>query len=308
MSVIAGLITKIFILIIVGWGAARLGVLDEVAQDKLSSVLVNIALPASMIASSQAEFSRTNMEGMGIIAILTFAMYIITFIVGILISTIRKGDKTKHAIMLLCVAFANTAFLGMPIIAEIVGSTGTLYAVIYNIVFDLLYFSLGLYMLQSSKNEQKRGIDWKTLLGNHMIWVSLIVVLLYIIPLRFPAAVTEAFGMLGSMMMPISMLVIGAQLSNIKFKELLSSKDAILLTFLRMLLVPALTILAMRLINPPRELANTMIILSAMPSASLNVIMASKYKAYPELATITVTQNTVAFIAVFPFLGTFLLS
>lgn len=304
MALIASLITKIFILLLVGWGAAKLGVMDEVTQDKLSGVLVNIALPASMLASSQSAFSKTNMEGMGIIGAMTFIMYAVVFMVGILYQRMRKGDLLKQNIMLLIVAFANTGFLGIPIVTEMVGSTGTLYAVIYNIVFDLIYFSIGLYLLQSSGNQNsengKKGIDLKVLLGNHMVWVSLAVVILYVIPFRFPAAVTESFDLLGGMMMPISMLIIGAQLSSVKFKELLVCKEGIVLTILRMILVPALTVAAMWLIKPSKEIAYTMILLSAIPSASLNVIMARKYKAYPELATIAVTQNTVVFVVVFP--------
>lgn len=300
MTLIASLLTKIFILILIGWGAAKLGVIDDVAQDRLSTVLVNLALPASMLASSQSEFSRSNMQGMGIIAIMTVVMYVLLFVIGMVFQNINKGDKLKQSVMLLIVAFANTGFLGIPIVKEMVGSTGTLYAVIYNIVFNLLYFSIGLYMLQKNKDKQKKGIDWKMLFGNHMVWTSIIVVFLYVLPFRFPTAITESFNLLGATMMPISMLIIGAQLSSIKFKKLMVQKDAIILTVFRMIIIPAVTILAMWLIAPPSEIAYTMILLSTMPTATLNVIMASKYEAYPELATITVTQNTVVFIVVFP--------
>lgn len=303
MTLIVSLTTKIFVLLLIGLGATKFNIVGEDTKEHLSKVLVNIALPASMIASSQTKFSESNLEGIGVVGILTLIMYIMFFILGIGIGYIRKSEKTKQVIKILIVSFANTGFLGIPIVTEMVGEIGTLYSVMYNIVFDAIYFSIGLYMIERASQKQEKGIDFKALLSNPMIWVSVSVIIFYIIPFRFPLAITESFSLLGSMMMPISMLVIGMQLSSIKLKEILICKEAMVLTFLRMIIIPTITIAVMLLMGFSKEIAYTMVIMSAMPSASLNAIVANKYKTAPELATIAVTQSTIAFIGVFPLIS-----
>ncbi|MCR5770068.1 MAG: AEC family transporter [Butyrivibrio sp.] len=300
MPVSVNLTIKIGILIAIGYAGARAGIIDKDSRDKLSDVLVRILLPVSMIASSQQEFSIVNAGGAVEILFLALIYYIIMFGSGIWILKLLGRDKRRMAIEILLVTFANTAFLGIPVLSEIAGDVGVLYAVVFNCVFDLVYFSIGMYMLQDAVHERKSDFKITHLLKDPLSIVAITTIILYMIPYRFPGVITESLDLLGNAMMPVSMLIIGAQISCMNYKELFVNKRAFMLSIMKMLIIPMIVLGVMRLIGANMEITATMVILSAMPSGSLNIIMAEKYRVEPELATSTVMQTTLVMLVTLP--------
>lgn len=300
MPVSVNLTIKIGILIAIGFAGARAGIIDKDSRDKLSDVLVRILLPVSMIASSQQEFSIVNAGGAVEILFLALIYYIIMFGSGIWILKLLGRDKRRMAIEILLVTFANTAFLGIPVLSEIAGDVGVLYAVVFNCVFDLVYFSIGMYMLQDAVHERKSDFKITHLLKDPLSIVAITTIILYMIPYRFPGVITESLDLLGNAMMPVSMLIIGAQISCMNYKELFVNKRAFMLSIMKMLIIPMIVLGVMRLIGANMEITATMVILSAMPSGSLNIIMAEKYRVEPELATSTVMQTTLVMLVTLP--------
>ncbi|MGN0378372.1 MAG: hypothetical protein ACI4EU_02150, partial [Butyrivibrio sp.] len=65
-------------------------------------------------------------------------------------------------------------------------------------------------------------------------------------------------------------------------------------------LIPAATFALMKFIHMEYEVAVTAVLLSAMPSASLNVVMSQKYKNNTEFAATVIMQNTILMIATLP--------
>lgn len=300
MSVSVSLTIKIGVLIAIGFASGRAGIIDQNAREKLSDVLIKLLLPVSMIASSQQEFTIRNAGGAFEILLLALIYYIVMFGFGIWILKALKRDKRRVAIEILLVTFANTAFLGIPILSEISGDVGVLYAVIFNCVFDLVYFSIGMYMLQEAVHEQKPDFKIMYLLRDPLIWVAIITIFLYIFPYRFPGIITESLDLLGSAMMPISMLIIGAQIASMNYRQLFVNRRAYMLSIMKMLIIPMTVLVIMKLIGANTDITATMVILSAMPSGSLNIIMAEKYKIEPELATATVMQTTFVMLFTLP--------
>ena len=300
MSVSVSLTIKIGILIAIGFASGRAGIIDQNAREKLSDVLIKLLLPVSMIASSQQEFTIRNAGGAFEILLLALIYYIVMFGFGIWILKVFKRDKRRMAIEILLVTFANTAFLGIPILSEISGDVGVLYAVIFNCVFDLVYFSIGMYMLQEAVHEQKPDFKIMYLLRDPLIWVAIITIFLYIFPYRFPGIITESLDSLGSAMMPISMLIIGAQIASMNYRQLFVNRRAYMLSVMKMLIIPMTVQVLMKFIGANTDITATMVILSAMPSGSLNIIMAEKYKIEPEFATATVMQTTFVMLFTLP--------
>lgn len=138
------------------------------------------------------------------------------------------------------------------------------------------------------------------LFSNVMIWVAVATVVIYMMPWRFPAVVTEALRMLGDTMMPVSMLIIGAEIAEMDLRTILTDRSAYGVSLLRMVVFPAVTLLVMRVLGVDYEVAATAVVLGAMPSGSLNVIMAQKYHTHPAFAATAVMQNTILMIVTLP--------
>ena len=235
MNLVVGLTFKIFIIMAIGFGAKKFGIIDEQCKDKMSSLLVNLLLPVSMLASSQQAFNMENLKGVVLIAVITVLYYVVTIVAGGFVGKIFGMDDAKSAMFTLLVAFANTGFVGLPILGTVAGKTGTLYGAVYNSVFDVLYFTYGIYLLSG---EKKDGINLKKILLNPMIMVAVITIILYVVPFRMPMVVTDSLGLIGDCMMPVSMFLIGAEIASMNVKEILCDRDSYIVSLFRMLIIP----------------------------------------------------------------------
>ncbi len=292
MELVLSLSAKILILIAFGILAARLKIIDAVGKEKLSNLLVSLILPVSLISSSQQEFSTAHLLGMGQVAAIAAVYYLLTIPAGKWLGKVLGFEERQRAMFTLLITFANIGFVGIPVATAIAGETGTLYSAIYNCVFNLIYFSYGIYQLQTDGGK----INFRQMLRQPNVWVAVCTVILYLIPARFPEPVADSLSLLGGTMMPVSMLIIGAQIGQMDWKAIFIKKEAYLISLIRMLVLP----LVMLLLHVDFYVGSTAVILSAMPSGSLNVIMSQKYKTQEELASVTVMQNTVLMIATLP--------
>lgn len=296
MNLVLSLSAKILILIAFGILAARLKIIDAVGKEKLSNLLVSLILPVSLISSSQQEFSTEHLAGMGQVAAIAAVYYLLTIPAGKWLGKALGFEARKRAMFTLLITFANIGFVGIPVATAIAGQTGTLYSAIYNCVFNLIYFSYGIYQLQADGGK----LDFRQMLRQPNVWVAVCTVVLYLIPARFPKPVADSLSLLGGTMMPVSMLIIGAQIGQMDWKAIFTKKEAYLISLIRMLVLPLLMLGAMVLLHVDFYVGSTAVVLSAMPSGSLNVIMSQKFKTQEELASVTVMQNTVLMIATLP--------
>ena len=298
MDLVLELTIKIMILAAIGFAAAKAGIIDDTGKEKLSSLLVNLLLPVSMIASSQQPFGMEHLKGAGSIVCIALIYYFLAFAIGIAVGRLTKMNVDRTAMFTLLITFANTGFIGMPLLGQVIGETGTFYGAIQNSVIDVFYFSVGIYVLQG---KEKGRIDGRSSLSNLMIWIAVITVFLYVLPWRFPTVITDSLAILGDCMMPVSMLIIGAEIAGMKVKRVLTDRASYGVSLFRMFLCPTITFWVMKLLHVEVEVAATAVILCAMPSASLNVIMGQKYKNNAEFAAAAVMQNTMIMIGTLPF-------
>lgn len=297
LNIVLSLTCKIFIILIIGIIASHKKVIDENMKKNLSTLLMNIVLPLSIISASQQKFDDKRLIGLGQSLLISIIYYIVAIGISYMLTKKIKMNDSKKRIFIMLTSFANVGFIGFSIMGELIGETGTLYTIIHNSVYQLIYFSYGIYLL--SENNK---LNIKNLFGNKIIWISISSIILYLLPIRIPQIIMSPISIVGGMMMPLSMLIIGADIGMMKLNKLFVDKQSYIVSFLRMIVFPLMMLGAMRLFNIDNEVAITAVILTALPSGSLNVIMASEYNREPEFATIVVTQNMLLMILTIPIL------
>lgn len=293
------LLADIFLQIILmtGFGVIlkKKDILTERMQDELSALLIRAVLPISVLASSQAEYSRSVLKGMLLSAAIATVYYIISFAVGLFISRLIYGTTSRGRIFVLMNVFANVGFIGMPLAEALCGKTGFLYAVIYNLVYQAFLTLYGIPLLDSSAKK-----DWYQSLKDPLIIVSAVAIILFILPFRFPVAVTSALDTIGGMMVPLSMMIIGGDLAKDRIRTIISEKEAFIVCGIRLLLFPIIMMIVLKLLGVETGVAVPMILLTALPCGSLNVILAKEYHCEPEFASRTVILSMILMIVTLP--------
>ncbi|MGN0141049.1 MAG: AEC family transporter [Roseburia sp.] len=295
MEVIINLTVKIFLLLLVGFAGCRWKLINENMKKSLSDLLVNVVLPISIIGSSQQEFSVQHAGGLMQALLCSLVYYVAAVAICIALGRLFRLPKDKNTIFVILSVFANVGFLGFSIMREVLGSIGVLYAVPYNLAYELLFFSYGMYLLGGGGR-----LNFKSLFGNAVVWFSVSAMILYLLPFRFPAVLTDAMNCIGDTMLPISMIIIGVEIGNMKFREIWTDRTTYLVSLLRLAVFPAAALLLLRLLPVDGEVAAAIIILTALPAGSLGVIMAQKYDKCPGFAAAAVVQNMLFMIVSLP--------
>ena len=124
-----------------------------------------------------------------------------------------------------------------------------------------------------------------------------------ILKIQLPYPVFDAFKIVGGMTAPISMLIVGNILSNVKVKDLFNDWTIYYGLVIKMGIIPLAIYLFSRLINDRSIVMNTMILLEAMPAAAMTSIFASDFNKNKEYAAVFIFVTTLISIITIPIIA-----
>lgn len=286
IDVLLNMAGKIVLLIFFGYFLKKRGVITEEMQKGLSNLLVAGVLPCSILASANVEFSREMGVNLGKVALIALAYYILSAFTMTLLSRFLKIDDASRKIFITMSVFANNAFIGFPIVAELFGDENVLFAVVFNIFYNLFMFTYGTMLL--GRNGK---ISIKSIFNSPVTIASLCSVVLFLTPFRLPVFLQDTLNTVGNLTVPISMMIIGCTLTGIKPSQILKDKYSYLVSALRLLIFPLAMFAAMKLLHMDTLAASVCVLMAALPSGSLNVILAEQYDCNPKYAARTVVQS-----------------
>lgn len=295
VETMVNLFIKIFLMIALGYLLKKKQVITSELQRGLTNLLLKAILPINILASANTEFTKGALNNMLYMAAVGAGYYISGLILMTFLSKMLPLEgRAKHIFVTMSV-FANTAFVGFPLIMELYGAEGMIYAVIYNLFYQAFFFTYGISLLSGGK-----GFQLKSFYSNMVTVVSVISIGIFLSPFRFPAAIASTFASVGSMTVPVSMIIIGCSLADIKLVEILKDGYAYLVSALRLLIFPVGMFFLLRWLKAPVNITAAATIMTALPSGSLNAIYAEQYGCEPEYATRTVVQTMALMIATLP--------
>ncbi len=297
VKTILNLLIKIFLMIAFGFLLRKKKLITPELHKGLSNLLLKAILPMSVLSSANTDFTKGASGNILYVAAIGAGYYIgaLLLMTG-LSKKLPLKEKSKPVFITMSV-FANTAFLGFPLIAELYGAEGMIYAVIYNLFYQLFFFTYGVSLLSG-----KAGFEFKSLYTNTVTLVSLLSIGIFLSPFRFPEALAATVSSVGSMTVPISMLIIGSSLAEVRLRDILTDVNSYMVSALRLLVFPICILLLLSGLKVPVPVAAVCTVMTGLPSGSLNAIYADQYGCDPEYATRTVVQTMVFMILSIPFI------
>lgn len=290
---------KIFLIVLFGYFLKKFGIITAELQKGLNNLLLTAILPVNILSSAGHEFSSKLAKNLLITAIICTAYYISALIFSTLLSKRLKTDINTKKIFITMSVFANVGFLGFPLIEVFIGADGMLYAVIYNMAYQMIFFTYGINMICSGGKFQL-----SSLYKSPVTMSSAAALLIYLSPFRFPDFIQQTFSSIGAMMTPLSMILIGCSMTGIRPRELLADKYSYVVSFLRLLFFPAVMLSIFVCLGLQGEVFITAVILTALPSGSLNAILAQQYNCNPEYASRTIIQSMILMLISLPLILT----
>lgn len=298
IMVVINQMVMLFLIILIGYIIAKVGFVDMDFQKKLSNFILQVSMPMLMLAA----VSEADSTGAGGKVLQTFVIAILLFIimpfVGILLARLLRVPKEQRSTYVFLTLFSNLGFMGFPVINSIFGADALVYAIIFNLVFNLVQFTYGVSLFSGSKV----SLNLKTFLTPAVIAASLSIVM-FLTGIKLSGPAFQAIKSVGSVTTPLAMIVIGVSLSGIPIKEVFMEKKLYLFTFFKQLIVPAIAWFLLRFFITDPLIIGVTVIIIAMPSATMAVILANNYDHHIGLATRAVFLTTLASVITIPFIS-----
>ena len=298
--VFANNITSLVLCMAVGFFCYRKQLLTNVHISGFIILLTRVAMPAAVLTSLMRPFSRDLLLNSLIAPIIfTFLIIISGTLAGILAKLI-KASEAEREVWQFGSAFGNVAFMGIPVVLAVFGPDGLIFVSTVLIATNILSFTYGVRLFRDSPKHVKI-IDF--LIQSPVVPAAMLGYVMFLTGLRFPAPMENGIGLLGGITTPVSMVVIGAVLAKENLKESLLDVRLIPHTFLKLAIMPLLTLFTLRAIFGNILMVQVLTTLVAMPVGAITVILAEKYAINPVIAARFVVVTTLLSAITMPLLS-----
>lgn len=279
------------LMLIVGVVCAKTGVIDADGNRKITRF--TLAVPQSCMVLSSAINIEFEIHAAKLAAVFFsgFVMYAVLIALGALVWFVlrkREGQRELYAFM---TVFGNVGFMGFPVISALLGSEALLYASLLLVPFNLLAYSVGVMMI---RGELRDGFHFDTsVLRSPPMVATYVAIVLLLLRVHIPAPVEEAVDAMGDMIVPLSMIIVGASLGDMPLGEALGDWRCYVFSLFRLLVVPAAVWLVMGLFIKNELLLGVMTIQAGMPVAAIASMLSLQYGRNASLASRTVFVSSV---------------
>jgi len=288
---------KLFLLLVLGFVLFKCHIFDEYTNKKISALIVNVASPM-LIISSIAGVEGSNksivflMIGAGIL------MYIGFIILGKIINRIFPFPKKDWPVYECMVVFANTGFMGYPVLLDVFGQEAVFYASLIHMAFNFFVYTYAIMCLTKGDDSEFK-LNFKQLLtpGIILIFVGIFI---YLFDIQLPSVLMDTINSVGSLTAPLSMMMIGSSLAVYPIKDSFTDWRSYVFAFVRLMIIPFVTMLICRLIHIDPYYANITIITNAMPVGSMVLMLATQYNANVKIVTRNIVVSTLLSVITIP--------
>ena len=258
----------------------------------MSNIVVKIILPFYLFSAILNSGSAVDSKGVLLTLGLSFGMFLLSGLVALVIVPLLRppaGDRGVYLFETMC---GNVTYIGIPVCAAVLGGNAAFYGSLLNIPYNLLCFSLGIWLL-AGKLPLKKILNPAFLSG-------VAAALLYLLQVPVPSVVLDGCAFIGQATSPCAMLVIGSVLGSVPFKEIFTEWRAIPYVLIRLVGLGALMALLLSFIDVDPVLKGVVILMASMPAATNSTMLCTIYGGNRALSAKLIFLSTALSIVTIP--------
>ncbi len=163
-------------------------------------------------------------------------------------------------------SFSNAGLMGLPLIAAVLGSDAAFYTAGMVAMLNVLQWTYGQSLITGNWSE----LQPKKIIKNPLIIAFVIGLLVYFLQIPLPVQAVSTINSLASCSAPIAMVIIGVYLGGMK-PAALKDKSIWVCSFVRLIIIPAATLLLFALFKNLPVVLRMAIFISAMAPVGSNI-------------------------------------
>jgi hypothetical protein len=288
----------LFLLLLAGFGANKLGFMNADFNKKFSAFVINVSTPA-MILSSVMDTEQLLSQGEIFLLLgLSLGTFLLAILIAPLVPKLLRADQREGDILRFMTIFSNVAFMGFPVISALMGESAIFYASIFGMPFNILVYSYGVRLVSGGR---EGGFDKKTLLSP-CILASVLAMVIYLSAIPVPEVLVSALDYLADITVPGAMLIIGSSLALMPLSSVFRGWRIYALCFIKLLVLPICLYGILQLLPISDTIIQVTVIMWSMPVATNCTMLATQYGGDQNLASKGVLLTTLFSIVTIPLL------
>ncbi|MFY0185114.1 AEC family transporter [Stenotrophomonas rhizophila] len=286
------------ILTMLGLGMAfsRLRALPDNTADVLNRIVLYVCLPAAVLM--YVPRLHLDISLIGLVAT-PWLLMLCTLALVSLATRIFGFARDAHAVLLICVALANSSFIGYPMVRALLGDHALPYAVVYDQFGTFVLLStFGLYVIARYSGDTPPTAAQILLRIARFppLWALLFA--LTLMPEQPPTWIGTGLKQLADAMLPLVMLAVGFSLQlRLPLDELKPLGIGLLL---KLVVMPALALPIAWAFGLQGTMLQTNVLESAMPTMITAAALAIAHRLAPRLAAALVGYGILLSLATLP--------
>lgn len=230
-------IIQLFLMIFMGFLIVKAKLLNSEDSKILSIIVLYLIIPCVIINAFQVDYTPQTVKGLLIALVGSVMTQVILLIVVSILGRVFHLNEVEVA----SIYYSNSGNLIVPIVMFILGKEWVLYGCVFMSV------QLVFIWTHCKKIISRESIyDWRKIVLNiNMISIAIGIVL-FLTRIHLPEDINSTLSAVGGMIGPASMIVTGMLFAGMDFKQIFASKRVYFVTFLRLIVVPAIALVLIK--------------------------------------------------------------
>lgn len=306
---IAVTMCKLLIAMLIGFYLYKKKILNPEVNSKISAMIVQITCPC-IILNSVSTVDRDSSGGVLKLFLAGIVIYAVFVLLAFPITKLLRIPAHLRGTYMCMFIFSNNTFMGYPVVQALFGDSAIFYITIFNMPFNILFFSLALHYFKKDsalesgtyEKEKARLRDFV----NNGILASVAALVIYFANIPLPEIFYSCVGFIGNITTPLSMIIIGSSIAAASFKEIKTEKGIWPMLPIRLGVMPLVVWLFMHLVTKDPAIISICTIGAGMPVASLVAMGSAPYPRQNKCAAIGVAVSTIVSLVTIPVMAVLL--
>lgn len=282
-----------FLLVGIGFFIRKKGIVNTEGRMNMIDLCLYITLPFNVLHSFLRKWDWNLFIACGVILLLSIGFNAIS----VFFSTIlyKKQEINRQKSLKYGTIISNSGFLGNPMVEGIYGSEGLLYAALFMLPVRIVMWTIGIAVFLKGRKEKL----WKNVLTHPCIVAIYVGVIVMVCGIQFPTFVEKTIVGISGCNTPLSMMLIGMMLAEVKPKGLID-KTMVFYTAIRLLVIPAVVFAITAFLPLDGMLRGITVIMAGMPAPITTALLSAKYGGDEKYATGMVFLSTILSLITLP--------
>lgn len=282
-----------FLLMGLGYILAKKKIITDEGIKQLTEILLLTVVPCVIINAYQRDFDPNMAKKLCVALLFSIVVHIVAVIICPIVFS--RSNKAVKRINIFGAIYGNCGFMALPIIQSLYGNDGVFYAVAFVTVFNILYWTHGVYIYTSDVKQ----ISLKSILKTPGIVGTIIGLLFFFLRVRLPDPVLKTVSFMASLNTPIPMIILGTYLVGFDFK-IIKNISMWGVCIFRLIAFPIIGIAVSYILNMDNAISMPLIISCGCPVATVSSLFAVRYGLDSKYASQIVSLSTILSIITIP--------